>query len=64
VTTGQGSESIGRPGKEYLRRKYLLKTDGFECDIEEVFPDRIMFTPAMEQWILESGDAAQQLDMN
>lgn len=59
-----GSESMGRPGKEYLRRKYLLKTEGFECEIEEVFPDRAMFTPTMDQWIVQSDDDGSKLDQN
>jgi hypothetical protein len=59
-----GSESVGRPGKEYLRRKYLLKTEGFECEIEEVFPDRAMFTPTVDEWIVQSDDDGLQLDQN
>lgn len=59
-----GSESTGRPGKEYLRRKYLLKTEGFECEIEEVFPDRAMFTPTMDKWIVQSDDDGLKLDQN
>jgi len=51
VNTSQGNTEIGTPGKEYIRRKYLLKTDGFECEIEEVFPDRAMFSPSMEDWL-------------
>jgi hypothetical protein len=64
VTTGTGSESIGRPGKEYLRRKYLLKTTGFECEIEEVFPDRAMFAPSMDEWIVQPDDEGLKLDEN
>ncbi|CAE6361666.1 unnamed protein product [Rhizoctonia solani] len=30
-------------GQENLWRTYTLKTDGFECEIKEVFPDRKMF---------------------
>jgi hypothetical protein len=51
VNTGEGNTDIGTPGKEYIRRKYLLKTDGFECEIEEVFPDRAMFSLSMEDWL-------------
>lgn len=56
VTTGLGNETTGKPGREYLRRKYLLKTEGFECEIEEVFQDRAMFTTAMEDWIVTPED--------
>jgi hypothetical protein len=59
-----GGESMGRPGKEYLRRKYLLKTEGFECEIEEVFPDRAMFTPTVDEWIVQSDDGGLKLDQN
>jgi hypothetical protein len=30
-------------GKRELRRTYTLATEGVECEIEEVFPDRDMF---------------------
>ena len=30
-------------GKRVLWRQYALSTEGFECDITEVFPDRDMF---------------------
>lgn len=63
VTTGMGNETTGRPGKEYLRRRYLLKTEGFECEIEEVFQDRAMFTTAMEEWITSPEDG-HQIDLN
>ncbi|KAI0309860.1 hypothetical protein OF83DRAFT_1166763 [Amylostereum chailletii] len=33
----------GEDGKRTLRRRYLLTTEGFECDIVEEFPDRDMF---------------------
>ena len=39
----------GEDGKETLWRRYSLKTEGFECSILEVFPDRAMFTK--ERWI-------------
>lgn len=40
-----------------MRRRYTLRTDGFECDIEEVFPDRDIFTERVNDWLLGS-DAA------
>lgn len=30
-------------GKESLWRRYILRAEGFECDIREIFPDREMF---------------------
>ncbi|CAG8648662.1 17324_t:CDS:2, partial [Acaulospora colombiana] len=54
VSTGWGNEEVGRPGKEYLRRRYLLKTEGFECEIDEVFPDREMFANIPEDWLAAS----------
>ncbi|KAF8600823.1 hypothetical protein BDV93DRAFT_446799 [Ceratobasidium sp. AG-I] len=30
-------------GKESLWRRYILRAEGFECDIREIFPDRAMF---------------------
>jgi len=37
-------------GKRVLWRRYTLSTEGFECDIVEVFPDRDMFVLG-EQWL-------------
>jgi hypothetical protein len=45
---------VGWPGKEYVIRRYLLKTEGFECEIEEVFPDREMFSKVPEDWLAAS----------
>jgi len=39
-------------GKDTLWRRYTLSTEGFECDITEVFPDRDMFK-LCEQWLDE-----------
>ena len=36
--------------KRVLWRRYTLSTEGFECDITEVFPDRDMFVLG-EQWL-------------
>ncbi|ELU44706.1 branched-chain alpha-keto acid dehydrogenase E1-alpha subunit [Rhizoctonia solani AG-1 IA] len=35
--------SLAGHGQENLWRTYTLKTDGFECEIKEIFPDRRMF---------------------
>ncbi|KAG2369237.1 hypothetical protein BDR07DRAFT_1389077 [Suillus spraguei] len=40
-------------GKRELRRTYTLETDGFLCEILEVFPDRDMFVRG-EAWLTES----------
>jgi len=40
-------------GKRELRRTYRLATEGFLCEILEVFPDRDMFTRG-EAWLTES----------
>jgi hypothetical protein len=40
-------------GKRELRRTYTLSTEGFLCEILEVFPDRDMFTRG-EAWLTES----------
>ena len=37
-------------GRRVLWRRYTLSTEGFECDITEVFPDRDMFVLG-EQWL-------------
>ncbi|KAH9027524.1 hypothetical protein EDB83DRAFT_2297179 [Lactarius deliciosus] len=39
-------------GKDTLWRRYTLSTEGFVCDITEVFPDRNMFK-LCEQWLDE-----------
>lgn len=39
-------------GKDTLWRRYTLTTEGFVCDITEVFPDRDMFR-LCEQWLDE-----------
>ncbi len=39
-------------GKDILWRRYTLTTEGFVCDITEVFPDREMFTLG-EHWFDE-----------
>ena len=38
--------------KDILWRRYSLSTEGFVCDITEVFPDRDMFK-LCEQWLDE-----------
>lgn len=40
-------------GKRELRRTYTLETEGFLCEILEVFPDRDMFVRG-EAWLTES----------
>jgi hypothetical protein len=45
-------------GKRVLWRRYTLSTDGFLCDIVEVFPDRDMFVQG-EQWLGQSGQEQQ-----
>ncbi|KAI0057196.1 hypothetical protein BV25DRAFT_1872467 [Artomyces pyxidatus] len=42
-------------GKRKLWRRYILATEGFECDITEVFPDRDMFLRG-ESWLEEALD--------
>ncbi|CAE6442938.1 hypothetical protein ACGC1H_007599 [Rhizoctonia solani] len=37
-------------GKESLWRRYILRAEGFECDIREIFPDREMFAGS-EAWL-------------
>jgi hypothetical protein len=37
-------------GKESLWRRYILRAEGFECDVREIFPDREMFVDA-ECWL-------------
>ncbi|CAE6472699.1 unnamed protein product [Rhizoctonia solani] len=38
-------------GKESLWRRYILRAEGFECDIREIFPDREMFVSS-EDWLI------------
>lgn len=40
-------------GRRVLSRRYKLDTEGFECDIEEVFPDREMFVLG-ERWLQDA----------
>ncbi|KAG8835603.1 hypothetical protein FRC17_002195 [Serendipita sp. 399] len=63
VAIGAGNEVIGKPGKEYLKRKYLLKTEGFECEIIEVFLDREMFSVNNQGW-LTTPDDFRDRDLN
>jgi hypothetical protein len=44
------SKEDGGGYKRELSRLYKLETDGFECEIEEVFPDREMFVTC-ERWL-------------
>lgn len=44
---------LGAKGKQKLWRRYTLKTEGFETEIVEVFPDREMFLRG-EAWLEES----------
>ncbi|KAG9089408.1 hypothetical protein FS749_001356 [Ceratobasidium sp. UAMH 11750] len=37
-------------GKESLWRRYILRAEGFECDIREIFPDRAMFVDG-DSWL-------------
>ncbi|KAF8753831.1 hypothetical protein RHS01_06752 [Rhizoctonia solani] len=38
-------------GKESLWRRYILRAEGFECDVREIFPDREMFAGS-EDWLI------------
>lgn len=38
-------------GKESLWRRYILRAEGFECDVREIFPDREMFA-GPEDWLM------------
>lgn len=49
-------------GKCVLWRRYTLSTEGFECDITEVFPDRDMFTQG-EQWLSREVFNTQETDV-
>ncbi len=46
-------------GKRVLWRRYTLSTEGFLCDIVEVFPDRDMFVQG-EKWINEERVSPQE----
>ena len=50
-------------GKRVLWRRYTLSTDGFLCDIVEVFPDRDMFVQG-EQWLSERQEPAISQESN
>ena len=45
-------------GKRELRRMYTLSTEGFFCEILEVFPDRDMFAQS-ETWLKEGADIVE-----
>ncbi|KAF8475376.1 hypothetical protein DFH94DRAFT_761105 [Russula ochroleuca] len=46
-------------GKRVLWRRYTLSTDGFLCDIVEVFPDRDMFVQG-EKWLSQEPVSSQE----
>jgi len=46
-------------GKRVLWRRYTLSTEGFLCDIVEVFPDRDMFVQG-EKWLSEESVSSQE----
>ena len=46
-------------GKRVLWRRYTLSTEGFLCDIVEVFPDRDMFVQG-EKWLSEEPVNSQE----
>jgi hypothetical protein len=50
-------------GKRVLWRRYTLSTDGFLCDIVEVFPDRDMFVQG-EQWLSGSQEPVSSQESN
>jgi hypothetical protein len=50
-------------GKRVLWRRYTLSTEGFLCDIVEVFPDRDMFVQG-EQWLSESQEPINSQESN
>ncbi|KAI0290423.1 hypothetical protein B0F90DRAFT_1825103 [Multifurca ochricompacta] len=52
---------MGENEKRTLWRRYTLSTEGFECDITEVFPDRDMFVLG-DQWLVQELDSAQETD--
>ena len=49
-------------GKRVLWRRYTLSTEGFECDITEVFPDRDMFVLG-EQWLSREAVSSQERNL-
>lgn len=69
---GQMFRKMGRPptfslqnvetdivdGKRELRRTYTLSTEGFFCEILEVFPDRDMFVQG-ETWLKEGAGVVE-----
>ncbi|KDQ51425.1 hypothetical protein JAAARDRAFT_41093 [Jaapia argillacea MUCL 33604] len=50
---GVGLSEDKNGGEKKLWRKYRLSTEGFACEIEEVFPDREMFVSG-EEWLLQA----------
>ncbi|KAN0115638.1 hypothetical protein V8E52_006757 [Russula decolorans] len=46
-------------GKRVLWRRYTLSTEGFLCDIVEVFPDRDMFVQG-EKWLNDEPVSSQE----
>jgi hypothetical protein len=52
-----GSRTEG--GKRVLWRRYTLSTEGFVCDITEVFPDRDMFVLG-EKWLSREAVSTQE----
>ena len=46
-------------GKRVLWRRYTLSTEGFLCDIVEVFPDRDMFVQG-EKWLSQEPASSQE----
>jgi hypothetical protein len=49
-------------GKRVLWRRYTLSTEGFLCDIVEVFPDRDMFVQG-EKWLSEEPVSSQESNL-
>jgi hypothetical protein len=58
-----GSKFEKEARKRVLWRRYTLSTDGFLCDIVEVFPDRDMFVQG-EQWLGESQGPVNSQESN
>jgi hypothetical protein len=50
-------------GKRVLWRRYTLSTEGFLCDIVEVFPDRDMFVQG-ERWLTEEEEHVSSQESN
>jgi chorismate-pyruvate lyase len=49
-------------GKRVLWRRYTLSTEGFLCDIVEVFPDRDMFVQG-EKWLNDEPVSSQESNL-